>query len=321
MSSEIQFGHIDRPIPVNTNGTSPGSRPVRIDGSASPSRLRHRDRQRFLVWARRAPHAPREATAARRPPPRATLVRAAEFPDPRPRTRSSTRVRVRDPPQAPASRRRSSRVRLNQAERRSTARHRWSAVGPSSVQRAQTVKLAEDRSGDLVVRLYESAGARASTRVQLDAALGGGEVSVVDLLERPFPRGCPGLPLRARAHRGRRRPLRQHRRPGRCRERMAGRRRGGRRRGADLPPLRDQDPAHHPPRLSLRERAAALRCCGRGGRRGRASRPSPRASARSGPWPARRGRGGSGHPGARPRRRRPASLPDVPPWAGPATPR
>ena len=57
----------------------------------------------------------------------------------------------------------------------------------------ETVKLAEDRSGDLVVRLYESEGARAVASVVLDEALAGGEVAVVDLLERPFDEHAPAF--------------------------------------------------------------------------------------------------------------------------------
>nr|WP_255479327.1 glycoside hydrolase family 38 C-terminal domain-containing protein [Quadrisphaera sp. RL12-1S] len=47
----------------------------------------------------------------------------------------------------------------------------------------EAVKLAEDRSGDVVVRLYESLGGRASARVVAGFAHAG--VSEVDLLERP----------------------------------------------------------------------------------------------------------------------------------------
>lgn len=47
--------------------------------------------------------------------------------------------------------------------------------------RIESVKLAEDRSGDLIVRLYESEGARAVADVEIDQA---GSVGFVDLLER-----------------------------------------------------------------------------------------------------------------------------------------
>jgi alpha-mannosidase len=49
----------------------------------------------------------------------------------------------------------------------------------------EAVKLAEDRSGDVVVRLYESCGGRASTR--LAAGFTVGSASVTDLLERALP--------------------------------------------------------------------------------------------------------------------------------------
>ena len=57
----------------------------------------------------------------------------------------------------------------------------------------ETVKLAEDRSGDLVLRLYESAGARAAARLDLDPALAAGEVTATDLLERPFAEDAPAF--------------------------------------------------------------------------------------------------------------------------------
>ncbi len=45
------------------------------------------------------------------------------------------------------------------------------------------VKLADDRSGDLIIRLYESAGGRATTEVSLDLPVT--SVREADLLERP----------------------------------------------------------------------------------------------------------------------------------------
>lgn len=46
----------------------------------------------------------------------------------------------------------------------------------------EAVKLAEDRSGDVVLRLYESLGGRSETRLRLDFEHAG--VEVVDLHER-----------------------------------------------------------------------------------------------------------------------------------------
>ncbi len=51
----------------------------------------------------------------------------------------------------------------------------------------EAVKLAEDGSGDLVVRLYESSGGRATATVATD--LGVARVEAVDLLERPLTDG------------------------------------------------------------------------------------------------------------------------------------
>jgi alpha-mannosidase len=51
----------------------------------------------------------------------------------------------------------------------------------------ETVKLAEDGSGDVVVRLYEAAGARAAARVSLGFVAA--TVTVTDLLERPIDPG------------------------------------------------------------------------------------------------------------------------------------
>ncbi|WP_414172622.1 glycoside hydrolase family 38 C-terminal domain-containing protein [Clavibacter tessellarius] len=50
----------------------------------------------------------------------------------------------------------------------------------------EAVKLAEDRSGDLVVRLYEARGGREHAVVRVDAAAGLGEAHRTDLLERPL---------------------------------------------------------------------------------------------------------------------------------------
>lgn len=50
---------------------------------------------------------------------------------------------------------------------------------------AETVKLAEDRSGDVVVRLYESLGGRASALLAPGFPVT--SVTETDLLERPLP--------------------------------------------------------------------------------------------------------------------------------------
>ena len=49
----------------------------------------------------------------------------------------------------------------------------------------EAVKLAEDRSGDVVVRLYEAFGTRASTRIS--ATFDHLSVAETDLMESPLP--------------------------------------------------------------------------------------------------------------------------------------
>ncbi|WP_326614247.1 glycosyl hydrolase-related protein [Streptomyces scopuliridis] len=62
-----------------------------------------------------------------------------------------------------------------------------STDGPAAV--IEAVKLADDRSGDVVVRLYESLGGRARTTLSPGFAHTG--ATVVDLLERPLPDADP----------------------------------------------------------------------------------------------------------------------------------
>jgi alpha-mannosidase len=56
----------------------------------------------------------------------------------------------------------------------------------------EAVKLADDQSGDVVVRLYESRGGRAVTRLTADFAIG--TATATDLLERPLSEAGP-LPV------------------------------------------------------------------------------------------------------------------------------
>ncbi|GAA1821631.1 glycosyl hydrolase-related protein [Planosporangium flavigriseum] len=53
--------------------------------------------------------------------------------------------------------------------------------------RVEAVKLADDRSGDGVVRLYESHGGRATATVRAGFPIGG--LSEIDLLERGLSKG------------------------------------------------------------------------------------------------------------------------------------
>ena len=197
LSSEIQFGHIDRPIPVNTSW----------------------DHARFETCAHRWVHVAegdhgvalandstyghdvlrtvREDDGGTTTTARLTLLRAPEYPDPG-ADRGSYRLRVAVRPAAGVREAIEEGYRLNLPERSVPAAAAEQIAGPllsvdAPSVRVETIKLAEDRSGDLVARMYESEGTRAQATVSLDPALAGGEVTVVDLLERPFGPGAPAF--------------------------------------------------------------------------------------------------------------------------------
>lgn len=197
MSSEIQFGHVDRPIPVNTSWdfarfetcahrwvhVAEGDYGVAI---ANDSTYGH-DVLRTV----------REDDGGTTTTPRLTLVRAPEYPDPgADHGRYTMRVSVR--PGAGVREAVEEGYRINLPERFAPAGAAAAIAEPlvrvdAPTVLVETVKLAEDRSGDLVVRLYESEGVRARATVSLDEAIAGGEVEVVDLLERPFGEGAPAF--------------------------------------------------------------------------------------------------------------------------------
>lgn len=58
---------------------------------------------------------------------------------------------------------------------------------PSRAVRVSAVKAAEDESGDVIIRLYESLGKRSSATLTLSELFGPFAVSTVDLLEEPLP--------------------------------------------------------------------------------------------------------------------------------------
>ncbi len=196
MSSEIQFGHVDRPIPVNTSWDfarfetcahrwvhlAEGDYGVAI---ANDSTYGH-DVLRTM----------READGGTTTTVRLTLVRAPEFPDPKADHGQYTlRVAVRPGTGIDGAIQEGYRLNLPEREvsEATAATIGGALVTVDSVSViAETVKLAEDRSGDLIVRLYESQGVRGSARVSLDAALTG-EIGVVDLLERPFGEDAPAF--------------------------------------------------------------------------------------------------------------------------------
>ena len=196
MSSEIQFGHIDRPVPVNTLADfgrfeTCAHRWVRVEEGdfgiaiANDSTYGH-DVRRVL----------RAEDGGTTTVVRETVIRAAIFPDPA-AEEGQYRMRYAIRPAASVADAIDLGEALNLAQR--TVR-RSSELAPvaqvvEGAARIQTVKLAEDRSGDLIVRLYEGAGVRDAATVSIPGAK---KVEVVDLIERTLGEGMP-LAHRAKA--------------------------------------------------------------------------------------------------------------------------
>jgi alpha-mannosidase len=117
---------------------------------------------------------------------RLSLLRAPRYPDPE-TDQGAHRMRYALVPAAELLDATREGARINLPERRvpgSAAVEPLVRVDHDGVV-ASAVKLADDGSGDVVVRVYEALGARARARLALgfDAA----SVQVVDLLERPLP--------------------------------------------------------------------------------------------------------------------------------------
>ena len=181
-SYETQFGHVVRPTHVNTGW----------------------DAARFEVCAHRwvlvsepgygvalANHTSYGHDVTRHPRPggatystvRATLLRAPRFPDPdTDQGRHVFRHAIVPGADVAAAVAAGYALALPLRRRRGTAVEPLVHVdGPAYV---EAVKLAEDGSGDVVVRLYEPYGARGRVRVTAGFETAGSEV--VDLLERPL---------------------------------------------------------------------------------------------------------------------------------------
>ncbi|PZF53334.1 alpha-mannosidase [Curtobacterium sp. MCSS17_008] len=187
-SSEIQFGHIDRPTHQNTSWDM-----ARFETSAH--RWVHVAEPGFGVAVANDSTYGHDITRSTRPDGgtttlvRESLLRAPTFPDPHAdqghhvfRTVLRTGASVLDAAD--------SGYRLNLPVRSVPGN---AVVEPlvtvSSPQVfVEAVKLAEDRSGDVVVRLYEASGGRAAD-VGVDFGFDVAGVEAVDLLERPLGAG------------------------------------------------------------------------------------------------------------------------------------
>ncbi len=189
-SSEIQFGHIDRPTHQNTSWDM-----ARFETSAH--RWVHVAEPGFGVAVANDSTYGHDITRSTRPDGgtttlvRESLLRAPTFPDPHAdqghhvfRTVLRTGESVLDAAD--------SGYRLNLPVR-SVPGSGSADVSPLVVVSSpqvlvEAVKLAEDRSGDVVVRLYEASGGRASD-VGVSFGFDVDTVEAVDLLERPLGSG------------------------------------------------------------------------------------------------------------------------------------
>ncbi|MCJ1714581.1 glycoside hydrolase family 38 C-terminal domain-containing protein [Curtobacterium sp. VKM Ac-2922] len=184
-SSEIQFGHIDRPTHQNTSWDF-----ARFETSAH--RWVHVAEPGFGVAVANDSTYGHDITRATRPDGgtttlvRESLLRGPTFPDPHAdqghhvfRTVLRIGASVLDAAD--------SGYRLNLPVRSVAGSAEVSplVVVSSPQVLVEAVKLAEDRSGDVVVRLYEALGGRA-TDVGVDFGFAVASVEQVDLLERPL---------------------------------------------------------------------------------------------------------------------------------------
>jgi len=198
-ASEVQFGHVQRPTHQNTSWDH-----ARFETVAH--RWVHVAEPGFGVAVANNATYGHDVTRSTRDAAdggdggtttlvRQSLLRAPTFPDPyadqgRHVLRSSVRVAPDVLEAATAG------YRLNLPVRRvegaSGARVAPLVTSSSPAVLVEAVKLAEDRSGDLIVRLYEARGARASSTVTVDADSGFGEAWRTDLIERELAEGTAG---------------------------------------------------------------------------------------------------------------------------------
>ncbi|MFE6965526.1 alpha-mannosidase [Agromyces sp. NPDC057679] len=189
-TSEIQFGHIHRPTHANTSWDAarfetPAHRWVHVGepgygvAIANDSTYGH-DLRRDADPAR--PGA--TVTTAR-----LSLLRAPRYPDPE-ADQGEHRLRVSIMPGAGIPDAIAEGYRMNLPLREIGGVDASSIEPLVSVTGAvvEAVKLAEDASGDVIVRLYEPHGARAHARLEASFAA---DAVATDLLERPFDAADP----------------------------------------------------------------------------------------------------------------------------------
>lgn len=179
-ASEVQFGHIERPTHRNTSWDAArfetvAHRWIHVGEPDYGVAIANHVVYGHDIRSEQAPSG-RPMTVAR-----LSLLRAPTYPDPaadQGRHQFSVSLRPGDVGQA---------VEDGYAQHHQPRTLTGSAVASlisldTSAVIAETVKLAEDRSGDLVIRLYESLGTRA--RATLSTHFGSDGVEATDLLER-----------------------------------------------------------------------------------------------------------------------------------------
>ncbi|MFF8838172.1 alpha-mannosidase [Streptomyces sp. NPDC015130] len=184
-AAETQFGHLNRPTHTNTSWDA-------AKFEACNHRFVHLEEPGWGVTLVTASTYGHDVTRAVRPEDggttttvRVSLLRAPRFPDPH-TDQGLHRFRHALVPGADIGDAVREGYRINLPERRVTGAAEVTplvALDNDAVV-VSAVKLADDGSGDVVVRLYEAHGGRARTR--LTPAFAHGPVRTCDLLERPL---------------------------------------------------------------------------------------------------------------------------------------
>ncbi|MFI1798188.1 alpha-mannosidase [Streptomyces sp. NPDC020379] len=185
VAAETQFGHLYRPTHANTSWDA-------AKFEACAHRFVHLEEPGWGVavvndstYGYDVTRAVREGGTGTTTTLRLSLLRAPRFPDPR-TDQGVHRFRYALVPNASLGDAVREGHRINLPERRvpgSRAVEPLVSVPDASVV-VSAVKLADDGSGDVVVRLYEAGGGRA--RIRLAASFAVASASVCDLLERPL---------------------------------------------------------------------------------------------------------------------------------------
>lgn len=184
-TSEIQFGHVHRPTHTNTSWDSArfefvAHRWIHVGESGYGVAVANDSTYGHSVERTTRADGGTTTTVC------LSVLRAPVFPDPD-ADRGAHTLRFAVRPGASFLDAAHEGYRLGGALRVLEGAHEVSPLVTSTNPhvRVETVKLAEDRSGDVVVRLYEASGGRQETTLLVDADLE--QVSAVDLLERPRP--------------------------------------------------------------------------------------------------------------------------------------